>query len=65
MNMRAHTHTHTHTHTQSLYNNSILLTDQDKDSGDSSVNVTVQDDGQTWDDIKVMFFLNMSLIVHV
>ena len=31
----------------------ILITDQDKDSGDGSVNVTVQDDGQTWDDIKV------------
>ena len=59
MREHAHTHTHTrtractHTRTQSLYNNSILLTDQDKDSGDSSVNVTVQDDGQTWDDIKV------------
>lgn len=26
----------------------------DKDSGESSVNVTVQDDGQTWDDIKTM-----------
>lgn len=26
----------------------------DKDSGDSSVNVTEQDDGQTWDDIKTM-----------
>ena len=26
---------------------------QDKDFSDQSVNVTEQDDGQTWDDIKV------------
>lgn len=39
-----------------VYVTSHLITDQDKDSGDGSVNVTVQDDGQTWDDIKVCQF---------
>jgi len=31
----------------------LSICPQDKDSSDQSVNVTEQDDGQTWDDIKV------------
>lgn len=44
---------------------SLSLTDQDKDSGDSSVNVTVQDDGQTWDDIKVCRAQQPTCILNV